>query len=951
MNRFYVVIISIFMLLVSWISGNIVGGISTDDGIDGLNAATNEVPKTEVLSQESPNPHSYDLCYSGSMNGWSDTPMTYDLDKDYFHAEISDVSNADEFKIKQSGTWDNNWGGIIPYNENKGMREGVRNGDNIPVPNVDTFMLYAKYFDDGNVWISVNTEPTSEDPHLCLAGSMTGWSDQELIYNSSEDYYYSHITNPDPSYSVEFKIKGKGSWDLSWGGVLEEVGPGWCCEGVPGGPNIEVDLYEFDLYVTYKQDQTMIYVNMKPEQPFTPGDPLEIIGDFNSWSETGAVSLNYNTETEIYSITLQNLDSFYSGKWRIKVPNQDWTYFDRGGESIYSDNTRQINSAKKGGDNYVFPETSTIDISLFSHVNSYDTVTVNTSANPKSIILHSEDSTNPFTYILDSGEAKETALFTQLLPIEDCKYVYVDKEYVIDDITTVALITKDAKENQTHTFLFKTFDGQTQHYLNPEKLYYSDDGNTADVAIYTGFFKGEPLEIVGEFNNWSIDGEPGVPLVYNDETETYSVTLSNSEGVYTGEWKIRSGNEFGWSYFDRGGYCLYDDGSRQIYHAYKGADNNIPFPPTDTIKIALSSHNSLYDTLAVNTSENPREIVLHSEDNASPFLWNIDNSSSWEQANLKSLFYPGEDCVSVDIDTEYVVEGVNTPALITKDADGSQKHIFLFKVYDGEATNYVTPERLSATSNNNTTDTTVWLTQDAPKNIDISTTSDEDFLYRSESTGQWIETSSYQFWAKNGAKYVTYTVDDTGLCISDNTNGFVYIKSLDGKAPITEDMVLYDSGNLKLFIDYSTPTVFNVNATKDKGCILPEEAVDVQSFADCSYSIQENKLILKLETFVYEYTATELDDNNFIAWVDKNGTVILPTEGTLGDIAVDNDATFTAVFDKEPIPPTPDPDPSSPSEIINAQTGDAVGLAIFGIVMVWLISSAVFMLKKKNISA
>ncbi|MDO5328711.1 MAG: hypothetical protein Q4E88_01240 [Coriobacteriia bacterium] len=428
-----------------------------------------EAAKKEAVKEESNNnvnngPQT--LTVTGNAWGWSTTSgmdFTYNAEKDLYSVNIPADKADGDWKIVKDHSWTVNWGGTISYSDKKGQCRGVNSGSNCSPPaHGESFTIYFKYCYDLIGYIGVNVEPTYSDVIVDIS---TGQLDAAEKATLASKGWIQPSENLLTKYDCSSQTKKQIMDD--WDGIIPTL-PGFRFSSFTPTPSGELVNAVTVFYAVY-------------EKEITPGNDLEIVGDFNNWgTDPGSIPLIYDENKQTYSVNVRS--SEISGEWKIRAKN-DWS-FNRGGISLYADTTRQINNAVMDGVNYTFPQLSDFTIILASKDSYLDKVFINTGTNPHVVSIHSQDNKLQFQCILD-GPPFVVSDFSQYLPEEDCAEVYMDNVQK-DGFDTVALICKDSSGNVKHSGYFKVNNGTEYVYINNKQISHVEDGAglTNDVTVW-----------------------------------------------------------------------------------------------------------------------------------------------------------------------------------------------------------------------------------------------------------------------------------------------------------------------------------------------------------------------------------------------------------------------------------------------------------------------------------
>lgn len=205
---------------------------------------------------------------AGSFNGWSNLVMTYS-DGIYSAKGVAMAAN-DEFKVKDTSTWDISYGGgVATLNPNHYMKV-YANGANITIAEAGT---YDVYFDLNNLNLYVvtagadyTTVPLQEEGgsggdtpstgSYAVAGTFNGWGD--LVMTPETNGIHSAKGVALIAYD-ELKVKDAATWDISFGGGITFLNPNNHMQLFEAGSNISItEAGTYDIY--FDSVKLLLYV-------------------------------------------------------------------------------------------------------------------------------------------------------------------------------------------------------------------------------------------------------------------------------------------------------------------------------------------------------------------------------------------------------------------------------------------------------------------------------------------------------------------------------------------------------------------------------------------------------------------------------------------------------------------------------------------------------------------
>lgn len=334
---------------------------------------------------------------------------------------------------------------------------------------------------------------TSNEVTLGILGNNDDWdNDVFLQYDAEKDLYYANILFQNCTYG--WKIRKDANWDVNWGGTItyNANGEGQLF-GERGGDNCAVPEAQPNATILVKyfdDDNVYIGVNMTPSLYMT----FSITGSQWEWDPAGGLDMEYDGNTGMYHVQATFNESWkYTDPteyraWKI-VRNHDW--FSGGswggeGKIPYENGVAEIQGIWDGPNFHMPYSTATYHIYMKYTDDSNVFVRV-TGPSLCKFSIHSDDNASHFMHILDDIELDTVSDF-EFFPASDCAKLYIDNNYIVDGITTSALVAENVNGDVTHKSLFKIDLGDGYQYVDPSRVSFNVDasGLVNEVIISTG---------------------------------------------------------------------------------------------------------------------------------------------------------------------------------------------------------------------------------------------------------------------------------------------------------------------------------------------------------------------------------------------------------------------------------------------------------------------------------
>ena len=207
---------------------------------------------------------------AGSFNGWSNLVMTYS--GGIYSAKGVAMAAKDEFKVKDTSTWDISYGGgVATLNPNHYMKV-YANGANIMIAEAGTYDVYFDLEQLNLYVVTAGTDYTTvplqgeggsggggNTPaagEYALAGTFNNWGDMAMTNNNGIHSVKGVVME---AYAM-FKVKAVGTWDICYGaGDINYLNPNNHIVGVQPGGDISITAAgTYDVY--FDSTSLKIYV-------------------------------------------------------------------------------------------------------------------------------------------------------------------------------------------------------------------------------------------------------------------------------------------------------------------------------------------------------------------------------------------------------------------------------------------------------------------------------------------------------------------------------------------------------------------------------------------------------------------------------------------------------------------------------------------------------------------
>lgn len=319
---------------------------------------------------------------AGSFNGWSNLVMTYS--GGIYSAKGVAMAANDEFKVKDTSTWDISYGGgVATLNPNHYMKV-YANGANIMIAEAGT---YDVYFDLNNLNLYVvtagadyTTVPLQEEGSTgggggtsstwSICGDMNSWGDTPLAATETQNLFVAKGITTTTEY-CKFKVRKDGNWTVNYGGAFSFFESNKFMTAWSQGQDMHIITPgTYDIYFQYIDDnEGKIYLltagtdyTVAVEQtgegpaPALSTVSFGIVGTHNGWSAPD-VKMSYNSSVSAYVATNVAL----SGEFKIRG-NESWGAYNYGAEASGAVTVGKSIKVKNGSNTNLTVAAGTYDV-------------------------------------------------------------------------------------------------------------------------------------------------------------------------------------------------------------------------------------------------------------------------------------------------------------------------------------------------------------------------------------------------------------------------------------------------------------------------------------------------------------------------------------------------------------------------------------------------------------
>lgn len=320
---------------------------------------------------------------AGSFNGWSNLVMTYS--GGIYSAKGVAMAANDEFKVKDTSTWDISYGGgVATLNPNHYMKV-YANGANIMIAEAGTYDVYFD-LEQLNLYVvtagaDYTTVPLQEEGSTgggggdtpstwSICGDMNSWGDTPLAATETQNLFVAKGITTTTEY-CKFKVRKDGNWTVNYGGAFSFFESNKYMTAWSQGQDMHIITPgTYDIYFQYIDDnEGKIYLltagtdyTVAVEQtgegpaPALSTVSFGIVGTHNGWSAPD-VKMSYNSSVSAYVATNVAL----SGEFKIRG-NESWGAYNYGAEASGAVTVGKSIKVKNGSNTNLTVTAGTYDV-------------------------------------------------------------------------------------------------------------------------------------------------------------------------------------------------------------------------------------------------------------------------------------------------------------------------------------------------------------------------------------------------------------------------------------------------------------------------------------------------------------------------------------------------------------------------------------------------------------
>lgn len=318
---------------------------------------------------------------AGSFNGWSNLVMTYS--GGIYSAKGVAMAAKDEFKVKDTSTWDISYGGgVATLNPNHYMKV-YANGANIMIAEAGTYDVYFDLEQLNLYVVTAGTDYTTvplqgeggsggggASSTWSISGEMNSWGDTVMEVTSTANLFVAKGITTTTEY-CKFKVRKDGNWTVNYGGAFSFFESNKFMTAWSQGQDMHIITPgTYDIYFQYIDDnEGKVYlltagtdytaaVEQTGEGPapalFTVS--FGIVGTHNGWSAPD-VKMSYNSSVSAYVATNVAL----SGEFKIRG-NESWGAYNYGAEASGAVTVGKSIKVKNGSNTNLTVAAGTYDV-------------------------------------------------------------------------------------------------------------------------------------------------------------------------------------------------------------------------------------------------------------------------------------------------------------------------------------------------------------------------------------------------------------------------------------------------------------------------------------------------------------------------------------------------------------------------------------------------------------
>jgi hypothetical protein len=318
---------------------------------------------------------------AGSFNGWSNLVMTYS--GGIYSAKGVAMAAKDEFKVKDTSTWDISYGGgVATLNPNHYMKV-YANGANIMIAEAGTYDVYFDLEQLNLYVVTAGTDYTTvplqgeggnsgggASSTWSISGEMNSWGDTVMEVTSTANLFVAKGITTTTEY-CKFKVRKDGNWTVNYGGAFSFFESNKFMTAWSQGQDMHIITPgTYDIYFQYIDDnEGKVYlltagtdytaaVEQTGEGPAPALSTVSfgIVGTHNGWSAPD-VKMSYNSSVSAYVATNVAL----SGEFKIRG-NESWGAYNYGAEASGAVTVGKSIKVKNGSNTNLTVAAGTYDV-------------------------------------------------------------------------------------------------------------------------------------------------------------------------------------------------------------------------------------------------------------------------------------------------------------------------------------------------------------------------------------------------------------------------------------------------------------------------------------------------------------------------------------------------------------------------------------------------------------
>jgi hypothetical protein len=318
---------------------------------------------------------------AGSFNGWSNLVMTYS--GGIYSAKGVAMAAKDEFKVKDTSTWDISYGGgVATLNPNHYMKV-YANGANIMIAEAGTYDVYFDLEQLNLYVVTAGTDYTTvplqgeggsggggASSTWSISGEMNSWGDTVMEVTSTANLFVAKGITTTTEY-CKFKVRKDGNWTVNYGGAFSFFESNKFMTAWSQGQDMHIITPgTYDIYFQYIDDNEgkvylltagtdyTVAVEQTGEGPAPALSTVSfgIVGTHNGWSAPD-VKMSYNSSVSAYVATNVAL----SGEFKIRG-NESWGAYNYGAEASGAVTVGKSIKVKNGSNTNLTVAAGTYDV-------------------------------------------------------------------------------------------------------------------------------------------------------------------------------------------------------------------------------------------------------------------------------------------------------------------------------------------------------------------------------------------------------------------------------------------------------------------------------------------------------------------------------------------------------------------------------------------------------------